>query len=378
MDQASLAITLGVFIIFVVLAGYYYFYKKASDKALLLFIFGVIFVIASVANLLDFILPILFLLFFISIFTQYLRKKQLHQLVWSISLFMFFLTTLFQAVGALLVYWDLNMLRLYYVLASFQVLLLGSGELYLLSKRNVITKNVNIAVIFISGFFWMLFGFIYLAQTNEQTFLLIALVGLIVLAYGVLDLIFAIIGLTSKGTKSVVDPYQVTGFQYSNFVLGFSIVMFFLSVFFTFTITPLAGFDLHYVGSETVINSVWGNPSVVRAFAPLFTVNGAMFIFLGSIYSYLLWQFSIKKSQGKFSFGTGIFNIYFALGVAIFTAGGTLSQFGTSVLYISELLGGIFMYFGFLESDKISMEMILDIVTLRFLHKKYPESKVVS
>ena len=77
-------------------------------------------------------------------------------------------------------------------------------------------------------------------------------------------------------------------------------------------------------------------------------------------------------------FSTGIFNIYFALGVAIFSAGGLLSQNTVvTVLYMTELLGGIFMYFGFLESDKISMDMIMDIVTFRFLHKQYQETKTI-
>lgn len=367
MDQANLVITLIVFVLFLILAGYYMFHKSESDKALLLVIFGIIFVIASATNLLDVILPILFLLFFISIFSQYLRKHQLHQLLWSIALFMFFLTTLFQAVASLANAWNLPMLRVYYVLAAFQVMLLGLGELVLLSKRYVITKNTNIAVIFISGFFWMLFGFIYNTEDSEVILLVIALFGIAILVYGVLDIIFAIIKL---------DKFQVSGLHYAYFLTVSSVVMFLLSVFYAFTVTPLAGYNLNNAQAETVISSVWTQYSVVRAFSPLFAVNGAMFIFIGSIYSYILWQYSIKKKEGKFSFSTGIFNIYFAIGVAIFTAGGTLSQNSVvTVLYISELLGGLFMYFGFLESDKISMDMIMDIVTFRFLHKQYQESK---
>ena len=373
MDATSFAITITVFALFLLLALYYVFVKKVNDQGILLVIFGFVFLIASFTDLLDFILPLLFLLFFISIVTQYFRKKQLHQLVWSVSLFMFFLTTLFQAVAKLTGIWNASMLQTYYVLAAFQVLLLGLGELYLLSKRNIITKNTNIVAILVSGFFWMLFGFIYFSQNSEQVFLIIAVIGILVLVYGVIDFILAIIHQ---------ERYQVTGFQYSNFVLVFSLLMFISAVFYTFTTPFKLGYDLSSIGGvQPVIDSVWNNFSVVRGFAPLFTVNGAMFIFLGSIYSYILWQLSIKKNKGSFSFGTGIFNIYFAIGVAIFTAGGSLSQLGGGVdqiLYISELLGGMFMYFGFLESDKISMEMIMDIVTLRFLHKHYEQSQMPS
>ena len=356
MDQANLLITAIVFILFILLASYYFLYKKTNDQALLLVIFG----------------TILFLLFFLSIFSQYLRKRQIYQLLWSISLFMFFLTTLFQAIASLSNAWNLTMLRVYYVFAAFQVMILGLGELYLLSKRDIITKNTNIAVIFISGFFWMLFGFVYYSKSTESelVLLLIALLGVAILIYGILDLIFAIFKLNN---------YQVTGFQYTYFLILSSFIMFLLSVFYTFTVKPIVGYDLNSAQAETVIGNVWSYYSVVRAFSPIFAVNGAMFIFLGSIYSYLLWQYSIKKKEGKFSYSTGIFNIYFALGVAIFTAGGVLSQNSLiTVLYISELLGGIFMYFGFLESDKISMDMIMDIVTFRFLHKEYQESKTIS
>ena len=374
MDQGSLALTIGIFVLFLIIAGYYFFMKQAKDKSLLVVIFGIIFVVAAFTNLLDFILPILFLLFFISIFNQYLRKKQLHQLLWSISLFMFFLTTLFQAIATLLNTWNLLMLQVYYVLASFQVLLLGVGELYLLSKHNVINKIVNIVVIYISGFFWMLFGFIYLSYTNNIVFLLIAMFGLVVLAYGTLDILFVILKLKYKS----IEKFQLTGFQFTNVILVSSVIMFVLFVYFAFT-TVSSNYVLNQA-LETSITSVWGSStdSVVRGFAPLFTVGSSMYIFLGSIYSYLLWQYGIRKSQGKFNLGTGLFNIYFALGVAIFVAGGSLTQLGAAaILYISELLGGILMYFGFLESDRLSMDMILDVVTLRFLHKQYQTSETV-
>ncbi len=367
MDQVTLLITAIVFLVFLILAIYYSQFKKAFDQALLLVIFGLIFVLASVSNLLEVILPILFLLFFVSIFSQYLRKKHGHQLIWSISLFMFFLTTLFQAIASITGTWSLVMLRVYYVFAAFQVMLLGLGELYLLSKRYVITKNTNIAVIFISGFFWMLFGFIYFSKSNESVLLAIALFGILILLYGIIDLLFAILKL---------DRFQVSGLQFTYFLIASSMVMFIFSVFYTFTVQPLVGYNLNHTQAEAVISSVWSEYSVIRAFSPLFAVNGAMFIFVGSIYSYLLWQYSIYKKEGKFSFSTGIFNIYFALGVAIFSAGGALSQNSViTVLYITELLGGFFMYFGFLESDKISMDMIMDIVTFRFLHKNYQQSK---
>ena len=370
MDDASLFITIGVFVLFVIMALYYFMVKKANDQGLILLIFGLIFLGASFTDLLDFVLPILFFVFFVSIFTQYLRKRQMHQLLWSISLFMFFITTFFQALATILGTWDPTMLRTYYVFQSFQVMLLGLGELFLLSKRNVITRNVNIAVILISGLFWMIFGFV-IGKTSPEAVMLIALPAMVVLLYGVLDIVFALL----KANK-----YQLTGYQYSNFALIFSIYTFILAVYYTFTIPFLSGSSLIATGGvEAVIKNVWGDSSTVRGFTPLFAVNGGMFIFLGSVYSYIIWQISIKKNQGKFSFGTGIFNIYFAIGVAIFTVGGSLAQnTGVAVLYISELLGGIFMYFGFLESDKISMELIMDIVTLRFLHKHYEQSQMLS
>lgn len=371
MDVISENITLiygMVFFVIFLLLSLYYFSKKSNYDAIALFLFGVVFLITVVMNLLSFILPIFFFLFFISILNQYLRKKQSYQLLWSISMFMFFLTTLFQAIGQFNGNWDPTMLKVYYIFAAFQVMLLGLGELYLLCKRNILTKNSIIWVIFVSGFFWMLFGFIYYSKNNNQDLpiLLIAIIGIVIMLYGILDVIFAFLKKTD---------YQVSAYQYTNFTAIFSLVMLAASVYYTFTIKFLST-NLNVANSESAISLAWTEYSPVRAFSPIFAGVGGMLIFIGCIFSYILWQYSIRKNTGKVSLGTGLFNIYFALGVLIFVIGGTLSHYGIiSILYTTELLGGIIMYFGFLESDKISLEMFIDIITLRFLHKEYQISE---
>jgi hypothetical protein len=212
----------------------------------------------------------------------------------------------------------------------------------------------------------MLFGFIYLKQTGESALYLVIIPSFAFLLYGFIYILLLLL----KSNK-----FQISGYQYTNYILVFSIFLFSIFVYYAFT-KPIDVLALA-TPQEVDFKAAWGDPSIVRAFSPIFTVNGSLFIFLGSLYSYVIWQYNIRKSQGRLNLSTGIFNIYFALGVVIFTIGGTFSHFGLfSILYTSELLGGIFMYFGFLESDKISMDMLVDIVTFRFLRKEYIKSEL--
>ena len=351
------------FTLFFISLAIYYFSKKAFEEGVALLILSAILVIAYFFNLISLLSSLVFFLFFVSVYNQYSRKKATHQLIWSIAMAMFFLTTGFQAIASFFGYWEPLNYRFYYILTSFQVLLLGLGELYLLSSRKVINEKSVSVMLVISGFIWMLFGFI--GSKSSPLFLGIAIPGLLILVFG---LVYAVL-LLLKSKK-----IQLSGLQFSNLVLIFSCYIFLISIYFAFTL-PLDVTKLS-TGAE-VGGEPWGASAAVRLISPIFTISGALFIFLGSIYSYIKWQMAIKKQTGSFNSGVGIFNIYFAIGVIIFTTGGVFSRFGVSLLYITEIVGGIFMYFGFLESDKISLEMIMDIVTLRFLRKHYQISETI-
>ncbi|MHA2306431.1 MAG: hypothetical protein ACXACU_13690, partial [Candidatus Hodarchaeales archaeon] len=102
---------------------------------------------------------------------------------------------------------------------------------------------------------------------------------------------------------------------------------------------------------------------------------------------------NLKKQKGAYEPKTGVFNIYIGGGALILAIGGTLSGFGISltsllglealevifgsgILYLAEAIGVTFMYFGFLESDKITWKKLISVFTLGWLRNK--EETIVS
>lgn len=83
-------------------------------------------------------------LFAIVLALQYKRRRKTHQLVWTISLVMFFVSTFLEFLAEFIyvtyapnVGWNELMYRLYYVLAPVMVALMGTGSLYLLTHLPV-------------------------------------------------------------------------------------------------------------------------------------------------------------------------------------------------------------------------------------------------
>ncbi|HKZ43363.1 MAG TPA: hypothetical protein VJ044_20560, partial [Candidatus Hodarchaeales archaeon] len=110
--------------------------------------------------------------------------------------------------------------------------------------------------------------------------------------------------------------------------------------------------------------------AVVRLFSPLFTITGGIALIGGAFYSYLTWQLSIRKQSGRFSLGTGFFNIYLGGGALVLAIGGAGSGFGYGTLYVSEIISVVLMYFGFLESDKISGRKLWNVLSLKWLRQR--------
>ncbi len=90
----------------------------------------------------------------------------------------------------------------------------------------------------------------------------------------------------------------------------------------------------------------------------------------------------IDKDSGipisSFEFGKGFFNIYIGGGALALSIAGTLSGFGFGVLYLGEAVSVIIMYFGFLESDKITWQKLANILTLGWLRNPEPREASVS
>ena len=81
-------------------------------------------------------------IFAVALIIQYSRRRKVHQLIWSISLIMFFITTFLEfwaeytyitvpgSIG-----WTDIMYKIYYILTPTMVALMGTGSLYLLTHK---------------------------------------------------------------------------------------------------------------------------------------------------------------------------------------------------------------------------------------------------
>jgi hypothetical protein len=276
-----------------------------------------------------------------------------------------------EALSHLFESWDPLIYRIYYVLAAFQVSLMGAGALYLFANRNIINEQNTGKTLVLFSIIWVLFSLIF--SQRDTIFLFILIPALLLLIFGFL------IWYNSKSKIFNITLNQLT---FSHIFLVFSFYTFLLMTFYAFS----ASLNIEYLsesGGQEVAGLAWqNNPlddtearAVVRLFSPLHTITGGLALIGGALYSYLAWQWAIKKNSGSFSIRTGFFNIYIALGALVLSAGGAMSGFRMETLYISEVISVTLMYFGFLESDSISMKKLLDVLTLGWLRKQ--ETKLI-
>lgn len=67
---------------------------------------------------------------------QYLKRRKRHQLIWTVALSLWFITTLFEFLAdPEIIGWTVPMYRLFYVLTPPMTALLGVGTLYLLTHK---------------------------------------------------------------------------------------------------------------------------------------------------------------------------------------------------------------------------------------------------
>ncbi len=297
------------------------------------------------------------LMFFIGVLEQYKRKRKIHQLIWAIAMLLFFLTAGAEALAIAIKSWNPTIFKIYYVLAAIQVPFMGGGVLYLFAERNVINSRNSWKAFLIFSFFWGLFGFLF--STRDPIFNTFFIIAILLSA---LSIIYAI----SPSKTAFKQWWQETfdGWMFAHVFMAVSLLAFILMAYYAL-ITPV-NLEILKHGGE-VSGLPWqSNPSdlsepraVVRLFSPLQTVPGGVALIGGGFYSYIAWQRSIKQNTGKYQWKTGIYNIYIALGALVLAQGAFFSGFGLGTLYISETISVTLMYFGFLESDKITKELLL-------------------
>ncbi|PWI48102.1 hypothetical protein CEE45_08025 [Candidatus Heimdallarchaeota archaeon B3_Heim] len=310
-------------------------------------------------------------LFFLSVSEQYLRKRKLHQLVWAISMFLFMITAGAEGLSLLLGRWDPFIYRIYYLLAAIQVSVMGAGALYLFANRQIINEENTGKALVLFGIIWTFFAFIF--QFRASIFLVVLVPALFMTLAG----LYQILSIRRKGFE---NSFHLTGFQFTNLFVLFILYIFAFMVYVGMT----AELDLAYLvasgGQEVAghgwINDLPGLRATIRLFSPLNTIPGGVALIGGVFFSYYSWQRAIKKQTGSYNFGKGFFNIYIGGGALALSIAGTLSGFGFGVLYLGEAVSVIIMYFGFLESDKITWQKLVNILTLGWLRNS--ESREVS
>jgi hypothetical protein len=314
-----------------------------------------------------FITTVVSFLFFLSVSEQYIRKRKLHQLVWAISMFLFMVTAGAEGLSLLLGDWNPFLYRIYYLLAAIQVSVMGAGALYLFASRQIINEANTGKALVLFGFIWTMFAFFF--QFRSSIFLVVLVPALLITSAG----LYQILSTRRKGFE---NAFHLTGFQFTNLFVIFILYIFAFMVYVGMT----AELDLAYLaesGGQEVAGHGWVNDlpglrATIRLFSPLNTIPGGVALIGGAFFSYYSWQRALRKQTGSYDFGKGFFNIYIGVGALALSIAGTLSGFGFGVLYFGEAVAVIIMYFGFLESDKITWQKLVYILTLGWLRNPEP------
>ncbi len=278
---------------------------------------------------------------------------------------LFFVTAGFEALAVALQSWNPIIYKIYYVLAAVQVTFMGVGVLYLFGTRDIINGNNSHKALFIFSLIWFFFSLIFLSRS--MVFLLILIPSTVFLLSSTLIFFLPTVNPIREWWKR-----YLTGINFAHLFLGFSLYITLIMTYFAI-VTPVNLSILSH-GSE-VSGLGWQQSdlgtgrALVRLFSPLHTVPGGIALIGGGFYSYYAWQRSIKKQLSHYEWKTGIFNLYIAVGALILGQGAFFSGFGLGTLYISEVISVFFMYFGFLESDRISKDKIVSLFRITHIIK---------
>ncbi|MHA2162275.1 MAG: hypothetical protein ACXABF_07615 [Candidatus Thorarchaeota archaeon] len=89
---------------------------------------------ATIMSIFPVIATIISAIFAVMVLRQYLRRRRIYQLVWFVSLVMFTVSAGFETMSEFMG-WNVEIYRVYLVLAASQVALMGAGALYLILKN---------------------------------------------------------------------------------------------------------------------------------------------------------------------------------------------------------------------------------------------------
>jgi hypothetical protein len=301
------------------------------------------------------ITTVIWLLFFGSVVEQYRRKQKTHQLVWGLALLMVVIVMSAEALSYFLGGWSPWLYRIYYVLAAFQVTILGTGVIYLLRSRELVNEENSVVSLLMFGGIWLIFGIPFTFFVSP-IFLLVILMAFLYLGLVILKFF---------------TEWNTSGTQFAHLFTLSNVFVFIIMIIVAWN-SPVDSTILDSLLGHQIGGAGWPETTIVRSFSPLLTVPGAVALIGGSIFSYFKWQRSLKNKTGSYHLKTGIFNLFLASGALLLATSGVLLRFGlagTLFLYLANILAVILMYFGFLESDSISMQKLVEVLTLQWLRR---------
>ncbi|MHA1903302.1 MAG: hypothetical protein ACXADL_05875 [Candidatus Thorarchaeota archaeon] len=290
---------------------------------------------ATIMSVFPVIATIISAIFAVMVLRQYMRRRRIYQLVWFVSLVMFTVSAGFETMSEFMG-WNVEIYRIYLVLAASQVALMGAGALYLILKKNVFsTKGLLVIDAIVMGiivfFSWMmtlshitdysalLFGAMEYPIAGIGTYAILVVLALLLgrnmtdqqrkMLHGHVFVIFAIILTLWMGAYAAVAEVTV-----ENFVEGIAVA---------------------------------GNAMAqhVRNFSPILTVSGSFLLIGAAFFSFLKTRFT--------------FNLWIALGGLTIALAGSIARTGAdfgNVLYIGEVVGIFLLMKGFADSDKVIKE----------------------
>lgn len=247
------------------------------------------------------------------VFDQWLHRRKMHQLVWTVGLLWYGISAGTEFLGAAFG-WNLALYRWWYLIGAICVAAyLGLGTIYLLSR---------------GGFGWWAIGS---------------------LVIGALPAVFAgylALGLGALGVAVLLA--LVRWRRQAWFAHAFLVAIVIGTVYAAVVVfsAPVSESALP-TSADQIVNGQ-GFPPHVRIITPLFNSTGGFSLIFGAIYSaYYFWRSRTNAPRM-------VSNILIAAGAFIPTVTGTLSRFGlTGTFFIGELLGVLVIFVGFLISTEV-------------------------
>jgi len=266
------------------------------------------------------------------LFKQWSRRKRIYQIVWCISLVLFALAAGFETMSEF-VGWNIGVYRVYVVLSASLVAIMGAGALYLILQKNVFSPRGLLAIdailLGIMIFFaWMM----TLSTVTDYSAMVFGAMEYPIAGIGVYVALMVIAYLLGKNWE-VKKRKMLHGHIYLAYVIILTLWMGAYAA--VAVVTPE-----NFVAGIAVAGNAMAQH--VRNFSPLLTVTGS-FLLIGAAF------FSFLKTKFRFNLWIAVGGLTIAIAGAIARSG---SEFG-NILYLGEVVGVLFLYKGFVDSDKI-------------------------